>query len=196
MTDTGTPTHEPVSPATTSQRSPLPNARTGPLHLGRRARVAVLTGHVLAAVGWFGIAATVAFFGYAAAATDDASLRRSLHTAMRVSIALSIPAGLLCAASGLVLALGTHWGCTRYWWLIIKQLITVAVVVTDPLVLLPAIRAALDTGNATEPFGPMTAHVVLLTVATTLSTVKPLGPRRPKRELVRQHRQAHDASAA
>jgi uncharacterized membrane protein len=178
MTDTRTRTHDATGTAGTSQGTPRPNAGTGPFHLGRRARVAVLTVHVLAAVGWFGIAATVAFFGYAAAATDDGSVRRSLHTAMRVAIALSLSAGLLCAVSGLVLAVGTRWGLTRYWWLIIKQVITVAVIVTDPLVLLPAIRDALDTGNATEPFGPMTAHVVLLAVAATLSTVKPFGRRR------------------
>jgi hypothetical protein len=130
----------------------------------------VLTGHVLASVGWFGVAVTVAFFGYAAAATDDPTLRDALHTAMRTAIALSIPAGLLTAATGIVLCLGTRWGLTRYWWLIIKQAITVVVIVTDPIVLLPAIRKALDTGEATEPFGPMTAHVVLLAVATILST--------------------------
>jgi uncharacterized membrane protein len=138
----------------------------------------VLTGHVLASVGWFGIAVTVAFFGYVAAATDDPALRNGLHTAMRAAIALSVPAGLLTAATGIVLALGTRWGLTRYWWLIIKQLITLAVIVTDPLVLLPAIRDALDGDSATEPFGPMTAHVVLLAVATILSIVKPFGRRR------------------
>lgn len=178
MAETRTPTHERASTAPASPGPPRPSGRRGPFHLGRRTRIAVLTGHVLAAVGWFGIAATVAFFGYAAAATDDTALRRSLHTAMRAAIALSIPAGLLCAATGLVLALGTRWGLTRYWWLIIKEVITVVVIVTDPLVLLPAIREALDTGEATAPFGPMTAHVVLLAVATTLSTVKPFGPRR------------------
>jgi hypothetical protein len=88
---------------------------------------------------------------------------------------------LLTAATGIVLCLGTRWGLTRYWWLIIKQAITVVVIVTDPIVLLPAIRKALDTGEATEPFGPMTAHVVLLAVATILSTAKPFGRRHPDR---------------
>jgi uncharacterized membrane protein len=187
MSGTSPSTHRSASSAT-SPRPPgpsvrsRPTARTRAFHLGRCTRVAVLTGHVLAAVGWFGVAATVAFFGYAAAATDDAALRRSLHTAMRAAIALSIPAGLICAATGIVLALGTRWGLTRHWWLIIKQVITLAVIVTDPLVLLPAIRDALDGGSATDPFGPMTAHVVLLTVATTLSTVKPFGTRPSARD--------------
>jgi hypothetical protein len=171
-----TPTDAPAPIDTPSpDRRRLPAVRTGPFRLGRRTRVAVLTAHVLTGVGWFGVAASVAFFGYAAAATDDPALRYSLHTAMRVAIALSIPAGLLCAATGIVLALGTRWGLTRYWWLIIKQVITFVVIVTDPLVLLPAIREPLDGGTATEPFGPMTAHVVLLAVATILSTLKPFG---------------------
>jgi uncharacterized membrane protein len=168
--------------AATPPHQPVP--RTQRFHLGRRTRVAVLTAHVLASVGWFGIAVTVAFFGYAAAATDDEALREALHTAMRVAIPLSIPAGLLTAATGLVLSLGTRWGLTRYWWLIAKQVITVVVIVTDPLVLLPAIRDALDGGEATAPFGPMTAHVVLLTVATILSTVKPFGRRTHARACV------------
>lgn len=187
MTGTQTPIHGPENSDAASAMPSRSSARSGPFHLGRRTRVTVLTAHVLAAVGWFGIAATVAFFGYAAAATDDAVLRRALHTAMRAAIALSIPAGLLCATTGVVLALGTRWGLTRHWWLILKQVITVVVIVTDPIVLLPAIRAALDTGDVTEPFGPMTAHVVLLAVATALSTVKPFGARRSKIERVPQH---------
>jgi uncharacterized membrane protein len=175
-TNISAPTETPAPIDTPSpDRRHLRGVRNGPFHLGRRTRFSVLTAHVLAGVGWFGIAATVAFFGYGAATTDDADLQHSLHTAMRAAIALSIPAGLLCAATGIALALGTRWGLTRYWWLIIKQVITIVVIITDPLVLLPAIRQSLDGGNATEPFGPMTAHVVLLAVAAILSTVKPFG---------------------
>lgn len=152
-------------------------ATGGRFRLGRRTRVAVLTAHVLAAVGWFGIAATVAFFGSTAAATGDDALREALPTAMRTAIGLSIPAGLLTAATGIVLGVGTRWGLTRYWWVLAKEAITIAVVVTDPLVLLPAIRDALDGGSVDAPFGPMTAHVVLLAVATVLSTVEPFGCR-------------------
>jgi hypothetical protein len=166
--------------ATRQGRQRAKAATGGPFLLGRRTRLAVVTAHVLASVGWFGIAGTVAFFGYAAAATGDGALRDALHTAMRAAIALSMPAGLLTAATGIVLSLGTRWGLIRYWWVILKQVITAAVIVTDPLVLLPAISDSLGGASPTAPFGPMTAHVVMLAAATVLSTVKPFGRRRAR----------------
>lgn len=156
-----------------------PTVPTGRFHLGKRARKAVLTAHVLSSVGWFGVAATIAFCGIVAANTSDASLPPALWETMRTAVWLSVPIGLVSAATGVVLSLGTKWGLTRYWWVMIKEAITIAVIVTDPLVVIPTLRGVIGGGEPTELFGPLIAHCVMLTVATVLSTFKPFGRRRP-----------------
>ncbi|MCC6438668.1 MAG: DUF2269 domain-containing protein, partial [Acidimicrobiales bacterium] len=92
------------------------------------------------------------------------------------ALSLSIPIGVVSALTGIVLSAGTRWGFARYWWVLLKEVITAAVLLTDPLVVLPAVRRALD-GGGSELIGPLTAHVVMLAVATVLSVVKPFGRR-------------------
>lgn len=178
----------PPAPGRSAQRRPArqpatrqagqPTVKTGLFHLGKRTRKVVLTAHVLSSVGWFGVALTIAFSGIVAANTGDASLPPALWETMRTAVWLSVPIGLVSAASGIVLSLGTKWGLTRYWWVMIKEVITLAVIVTDPLVVIPTIKNVIDGGEPTEVYGPLIAHCVMLTVATVLSMFKPFGRRR------------------
>jgi hypothetical protein len=147
---------------------------SGRFHLRRRPHKVVLVAHVLASVGWFGIALLVAVGGFAAAWTSDATLSHSLRQVMETSPYLTITLGLGSLVSGAVLGLGTRFGLVRYWWVLLKQLITVAVIATDALLIPRVAHTAVTTGVAPAPlFGASVAHVVLLGVATALSIVKP-----------------------
>lgn len=44
---------------------------------------------------------------------------------------LTVPAGLAAIVTGGLLSLGTRYGLTKYWWLVIKILIAAIVVTTD-----------------------------------------------------------------
>jgi hypothetical protein len=153
-----------------------PARRKGGFRLRGRAHKAALTAHVLASVGWFGIAVLVAFCGLAAAAADDPSLIAALYRTMETTPWLSIPTGLMAIATGTLLGLGTAFGLVRYWWVVAKITIAVAVVVTDAVLVRVVTHDAVVSGTAAPPlYGSTIAHVVVLAVATTLSVFKPRG---------------------
>jgi uncharacterized membrane protein len=142
--------------------------------LGRRAHKVVLTAHVLASVGWFGLAVTIAFGAVAAATTNDANLANGLARTIELIPWLSIPLGLLAVATGTWLGLGTKWGLVRYWWVVAKIAIAAAVMVTDATLVSSAARDAITTGDASSLVGsPLIPHVVVLGIATVLSIFKP-----------------------
>jgi hypothetical protein len=160
-----TPAVQTAAPARPRRTAPARPAR----RLGGRAHKAVLAAHVLTSVGWFGLAATVAFIGVAGGSADDIAYTE----VMRSTLSLSIPLGLAAAATGIVLSLTTRWGLARYWWVVIKEAITLAAIVTDVLVVGPELTTAIDAGRPGELPGPVVAHVVVLAIATVLSVVKP-----------------------
>jgi hypothetical protein len=89
---------------------------------------------------------------------------------------LSIPVGVLAAATGLLLSLGTSYGVVKHWWVVAKIAISVAVVVTDAVVVARFADNAVATGSAPNPLNhAIVAHVVVLVIATVLSVFKPRG---------------------
>ncbi|MCU1457820.1 MAG: hypothetical protein JWL73_1912 [Actinomycetia bacterium] len=140
---------------------------------GRWHKVALLT-HILASVGWFGIAAVVAFLAIGAGATGDADLRHAGYRVLETLPWLSIPVGAAAVLTGAVLSLGTAWGFVRHWWVVAKIAIATAVIVTDAVVIASFAHDAAAAGHAAGPLRDgAIAHVVALTVATVLSVFKP-----------------------
>ncbi len=144
-------------------------------HLTRRPRLVVLIAHVLASVGWFGVAVLVAFLLVAAGITGDDVLARSLYRAVETSVWLTVPLGAVAAGTGVVLGLGTKWGLARYWWVVIKEVAVVPVVVTDLLVVAPAAHDGAQGQLSGRLLDPAIAHVVVLGIATVVSLAKPFG---------------------
>lgn len=144
------------------------------IHLRRAGRRATLTLHILASVGWFGMAALVAFCTVFAGATSDPALAASLYRAVQAAPWLTVPAGLVAIATGVLLGLGTSYGLIRYWWVVAKMAIAVAVVVADAVVIPTAAGHAVTTGHATGLLlGPAIGHVIVLATASTLAVFKP-----------------------
>jgi hypothetical protein len=118
----------------------------------------------------------VACCGLLAAFTGDASLPPALYRVVQTAPWLSIPMGLAAVGTGVVLGLGTTYGLLRNWWVVAKMAISVAVVVTDAVLVGRVAHEALVTGQPPTPlFGSTIAHVVVLAVATVLSVFKPRG---------------------
>jgi hypothetical protein len=158
----------PAAPTTrprAAARPPKAPAR----RLPRRVHQAVLTAHVLTAVGWFGLAVTVAFCAFVGSSTDDLAF----YEVIEATLSLSVPLGLAAATTGVVLSVTTRWGLVRYWWVVLKEAITIACIVTDVLVVGPEMSRAIETGVAGEIPGPIYAHCIVLAIATVLSVVKP-----------------------
>jgi hypothetical protein len=154
-----------AAPPTAGRAAP-PRARW---RLGRRLHKTLLVTHVLTAVGWFGVAITVAFLGIVGSTTDELAT----YEIIRSTLWLSVPLGLGAATTGVALSLTTRWGLVRYWWVVLKELGTVAVIATDVLIIGPEMSHAIDTATPTALPGPVFAHCVVLALATILSIVKP-----------------------
>lgn len=161
----------------TSARGGARTATTArPWRLSGPAYKAAITGHVLSSVGWFGAAVLVAFCGIYAVSTGDAATAHAMYRVMEAAPWLTVPLGLLAGATGLVLSIGTKWGILRHGWVVAKIVITLVLLITDPLLIARGAHDATISGNAAGTlFGPVFAHVVLLTVATILSVFKPKG---------------------
>lgn len=101
----------------------------------------------------------------------------------------------LCVASlitGIVSAVGTPWGLTRYYWVIVKLLITVVATALlllhmGPIDRIALLAASADWSSTASPglrvqlVGQSVAALLALMVATGLSVYKPRGRTRFRR---------------
>ena len=156
---------------------PVPTGRPEPrFRLRRRAHKVALTAHVLTSVGWFGVAAMVAFVAIVADTTRDPEFAHSMYRTLEMFPWLSIPLGAAAVVTGAILSLGTKYGFIRHWWVVAKIAISIAVIVTDALLLARFAHSAAVDGTASTPLAHgAVAHVVVLAVATVLSVFKPRG---------------------
>ena len=145
------------------------------LHLGRRGRRVALIAHVLSSVGWFGVAALVLFLLVAAEGSTENQLARGLYRAVETSLWLSVPLAAVSGLTGVLLGLGTPWGIAKHWWVVVKEVAFVPLVVTDLLVVGPSVHDAARGLSQGGPLDPAIAHCVVLALATVVSIVKPFG---------------------
>jgi hypothetical protein len=169
----------------TLTRSPSPVVRRDDrrLHLGKRGRRGLLIAHVLSSVAWFGIAVFVLFLLVVARSTGDPDYARAVYRMVETSIWLSVPMAAVSGITGLALGLGTPWGVAKHWWVVLKEIAFVPLVVTDLLVIAPSAHD-LARGGTAGFLEPAIGHCVVLALATVVSIVKPFG-RTPRGRRVR-----------
>jgi hypothetical protein len=88
-------------------------------------RKAALTLHVACSVGWMG--AVAAFLALALAGLGgDAETVRGAYVAMRpITSYVLVPLAVGTLVTGVVQSLGTSWGLFRYYWVVVKLVVTV-----------------------------------------------------------------------
>ena len=161
---------------------PAPVAR-----LGRRARRAVLTVHILGAGAWIGIDVVLGVLVFTALLTSSTATEALCYQALELfAVWPLLTAGLLTLASGIVLGLGTKYGLVRYRWVAVKLVINVVLVTLVAFALRPGLAEAAAYGEALAAggsgasdvgglvFPPLVSGVALVT-ATVLSVFKPWG---------------------
>ncbi|MDW5322805.1 hypothetical protein [Plantactinospora sp. KLBMP9567] len=141
-------------------------------------RKALLTLHVVTAVGWLGVDVVLLTLGVAGARGSDPDV---VYPVMAlVGQAVFVPLSVLAWLVGVASALLTPWGLVRHRWVLVKMVITTVMLGAVLFALLPNLQAA-ELGAATPPDarqGLLAAPIVsstLLVVATVLSTYKPWG---------------------
>jgi hypothetical protein len=149
-----------------------------------------LTTHVTVSVGWLGAVAAYLAPAVTGVASEDAQMLRAAYSAMDwIARFAIVPLSLAALITGLVQSLGTEWGLFRYYWIVVKFVLTIAAVVVLLLHLPTVSRVAEMTLLSADP-GTLRVQVLVhalggllvLLTATVLSVYKPWGRIRNRHE--------------
>jgi hypothetical protein len=146
-----------------------------------------LTTHVMSSIGWFGAVAVFLTLALVGITNQDRELVRAGYLAMKLTgWFVIVPFAALSLGSGIVSSLGTKWGLFRYYWVLLKLVVT-----TGAVFLLLVHTQAIDdlSGIAARtiilgayPYGLQLkmvvtsgATLVMLIMLTGLAVFKPRG---------------------
>jgi hypothetical protein len=152
-----------------------------------RLRKFALTVHVMCSVGWLGAVAAFLALAIAALRSRGPETIRAAYVAMELTgWYVIVPFCLAALVTGLLVSLGTPWGLFRYYWVLVKFLITVIAALilfrfTQTLGSLAELAA-----NTTLPIGQLRnlnqspalhsgGGLLALLVTTILAVYKPWG---------------------
>lgn len=151
-----------------------------------RVSKAMLTTHITFSVGWIGtVAAFLALSIIGLVGNDE--LVRSCYVAMEViAWFVIIPFCLASFLSGLIQALGTHWGLFKHWWIFVKLVLTLVATLIlllhmQPISYLGEVASqqslALDElrNLRVRIVADAGAAILVLVAITTVSVYKPWG---------------------
>ncbi|WP_103352200.1 hypothetical protein [Amycolatopsis sp. CA-128772] len=150
---------------------------------GKRLRQLLVFVHVVVSVGWMGAGAANVVLAMTAGYTDRPDVRNVCYLMIdRVDEFVVIPAAFASLAGGLLLCVVTKWGVARYWWVLVKLVLTVAVIGYSTFglgVWVEESMAAGARGVESPVAGPLAYGAALNLVAflfmTWLSVAKPWG---------------------
>ena len=152
-----------------------------------RLRKFTLTVHITSSIAWAGAVAVFLTLAVAGLSGQDDQRTRAAYLAMQlVTWVIILPLAFLSLVSGMISSLGTRWGLFRYYWILVKLLITlfstiVLLVHMEPIDLLAsaaANKAALSTDLRSGQHLMVvagSAALLSLIVTTVLSVYKPRG---------------------
>jgi hypothetical protein len=88
-------------------------------------RKAMLTAHVMSSIGWFGAVAAFLALALTGTMSQDPEAVRAVYLVLGVTTWWAIvPLALLAVVTGIVSSLFTKWGLFRYYWVLVKLVIT------------------------------------------------------------------------
>ena len=114
-------------------------------------RKVALTAHVTSSIGWFGAVAAFLALAIAGLTSQDAQLVRAAYLAMELTTwFVIVPLAFVSGLTGVVSSLGTKWGLFRYYWVLMKLVITILATIvllihTQPIDLLASVAAKTTT---------------------------------------------------
>ena len=137
--------------------------------------------HVVVSTGWMGAGAANVVLAFTAALDHDSQIRRACYLLVRtIDTWLVIPGAFAALASGVALSVLTPWGLARYWWVLVKLVLTTAVIVFSTFFVGVWIEDSIAVGNAPSPHavalivGPLGSMAAFL-LMTWASVAKPWG---------------------
>lgn len=155
----------------------------GMSRLAPASRKALLTLHLVTALGWLGADLVLLTLGVAGLRGADPAV--VYPTAGLVVTYLFAPLSVVVWLVGVVSSLLTPWGLLRWRWVLVKFALTTVMLGLVLLLLTPRIRelgalgAAASTHHRVDLVVAPAVSSTLLLIATVLSTYKPWGRLRP-----------------
>ena len=147
-----------------------------------------LTVHVTTSVAWVGAVAAFLALGIAGLTSHDPQILRAAAIAMKPIAWFAIaPLAIASPLTGIIQSIGTAWGLFRYYWVVMKSLITIPATSIfllfhlRPIDRLASLAGTASASNAhlgntaTQIMVEAVVALVVLLAATVLSTYKPPG---------------------
>jgi hypothetical protein len=149
--------------------------------VGKRVRQLLVFVHVVVSTGWMGAGAANVVLTTTAALTGDPQVWRVCYLLVQtVDTWLVIPGAFAALVSGIALSLVTPWGLARDWWVLVKLVLTVAVILFSTFFVGVWVEESIVAGLAPRPFaielavGPL-ANLAAFLLMTWASVAKPWG---------------------
>ena len=146
-----------------------------------------LTAHISFSVGWFGAVAGFLALAIAGLTSQDSQMVRSSYITMElIGWFIIVPACLFSLSTGLVQSLGTPWGLFRYYWILVKFLLTIVSTIIlflhmQPISYLADVASKTSLSNSDfrglriQFLADAGAALLVLLITTTISVYKPWG---------------------
>ncbi|MCE7011268.1 hypothetical protein LWC34_51945 [Kibdelosporangium philippinense] len=158
------------------------SARPNPKRLGKGTRRAWLIIHIVSAGAWIGMDLVLGVLVFTAMWTSDPQTAAVAYQALELfAVWPLIITGIVCLISGIALGLGTKYGLVRYWWVFVKLIMNVILVLLVIFSLRTGVQEAAEFGRglaAAPPdsmiFPPIVSTSAVL-FATVISVIKPWG---------------------
>ncbi|HWB99902.1 MAG TPA: hypothetical protein VG672_24510 [Bryobacteraceae bacterium] len=177
--------------------------------LAPRLRKAGLAAHIVCSVAWIGAVAAFLALSISGLTSQNVDLVRGDYLAMNlVGEFILLPLSALALVTGLVQALGTEWGLLRYYWVVVKLVLTLGATFLLALhqfaaVAAAAARVARSSSTALPQLGGLGPQLVgdaafglaVLLVIATVSVFKPWGRIPSKRPGGQPRQEGADRSA-
>src|SRR5687768_11519115 len=92
-----------------------------------RTRQVTLIVHLVGSLGWMGAVAAFIVLDVATVASHDVATLLAAYIGMDLVPAWAIlPLAVLASLTRFVLPLGTRWGLSRHWWVVVTLVLTAA----------------------------------------------------------------------
>jgi uncharacterized membrane protein len=158
-----------------------------------KARKLTLVLHLASVGSWIGLDVAMAVLVFTAMGTGDAGTRTlSLRALELVTVWPMLLSSLACLVTGVLLAYGSKYGLTKYWWVVVKLGINVLMSILVMVALRPGVADVAAQSRTEEAGGPPATPIdlifppivspTLLLIAVVLSVFKPWGRLRKARQ--------------
>ena len=163
-----------------------------------------VTAHVVSSVGWLGAVAAFLALSITGAVSRDGQIVQGAYVSMNViGRFVIVPLSIASLSTGFLVSLGSPWGLVRYYWVVMKLLLTLAAIILLVMHQFTAVSSAArrvvqQHADALPTVGRLATKLIVdaglgllvLLVTTVLSIYKPWGRTRHGRRVERRkHRE-------